>query len=813
MNEDTIEFEDDSVSFDEVQQDREEESILSKAGRAVLYVFLALFPLWFLPTTIAPVEFNKGYFAAVALLVSFMLTLGGILQEGRIYFVRSRFFSFSLLFIFTWLVASLFSASPLRSLWGTGFEATTFASVLFFGIILFLLPLALRDSRQLQKAFWCIMISLIASVLFFFVQSIWGLDVFRWAFAQERSFHPFGSWSSVSVLFGLGVALLLPFFGSSMSWFGRVSQALFFVLLVGMVFSNFPQVWVGIGIVSLFFVALSLSQREQRSKVFAVSLFLLLFAVLFFLLNDAVGEYFKDRFGSFGRQLEAILLPSTTFDILKQTIASSPFIGAGPNNFGFMWERFKDPAVNTSIFWQVRFNVGGSTFMTLVTEGGLINALALVLLIGLFIWQGIRAIAEAGGEDMAFVRSSFSGALFLLVLWFLYPLSFALMVLTFIMIGFFFVSLRDEGVAPAMNINLFATRERGFVFSLLIIFLLVGGVGGLYYETIRYLGQVAFGRGIEIYNTKGSINTAELEIKKAYGFDTTQDRYFRAYAQLELLKIQRALNDKSLSNKERQERIAGSYNEALRAAKTAVEIGKNDPVNYRLRGQVYETAIPISGSEKDSISKLALADYEKARSLSPADASLLVDLARAHLTIANVTAAEGGGSSSRAIVAAEYAKAIDFLTQAVALKPDYSEAHFTLAQLYVSQNEIDKAIKSTLETLQLQRDDIGVLFQLGLLYYQKGELAQSRVAFERAIEKNPNYSNAKYFLGLIYDRERRAADSLRIFEEIAVLNPDNQEVKNIIKALQEGKKASDALAVPPPEARKEAPLKEKEPAR
>ena len=144
MNQESIDFEDDIVSVDSIIEaeeseiiDIQEESILSKAGRLLFYGFLLLFPLWFLPTALGPVELNKTYFGIVVLLASLMLALGGMLQEGRFRFLSSRFYFMYFLFALAWLLSALFSTSPLSSLWGFSGESVTFADVFLAGIALF----------------------------------------------------------------------------------------------------------------------------------------------------------------------------------------------------------------------------------------------------------------------------------------------------------------------------------------------------------------------------------------------------------------------------------------------------------------------------------------------------------------------------------------------------------------------------------------------------------------------------------------------------------------------------------------------------
>ena len=803
---DSIEFEDDIVSVEEtIEVDSEDklESPLTKAARAVFYVTCLLFPVWFLPATIDPVDLNKASFISIATLVMLLFALGGLLQEGRIRTVRSRIFSMMFFVLAVWFLSSLFSQSLAQSFWGFGGESTSFVHMLVLGVLFFLVPLLVRNESQIRRALGFISTSLLLAFIFFFVQSVVGKDLFNWEFAKIRSFHPFGSWNALAIFFGFGAALTLPFFGAreKMKWF---YCAIFCFLLVGILFTNFSVIWGILATVALLFVALTLSRREQNSALFAVSLVTLLVSILFVLLNVPLATYFQ-AFEGFGRLQEIVPSYSNTLEGVKRALSDSPLLGEGPNTYGLLWEQMKPESINSTIFWQTRFASGFNTIFTLAAEVGVVGLLAIVVLIGLFVWHGTRAIGFMGDIESTSVRATFAGALFLAVALFFYPFSFALWTIFFITVGLLFAALGEHGALPVRETSFFETRERGFLFSLLLIFLLVGGVIWTYFETTRYLALVAYSRGIDTFNTDESVNGSLEHIRRAITLDPYQDRYYRTYAQLENIKMSRAISQGTdISQEERVERFRAAYTEAKARAEAAIALGKKDSQNYRVLGQIYELAIPFD----ETVANLAIKNYETARELAPVDPLLLMDLARTYLALSDITILRGGGTASRKVAAEKQDKAIDYLLRVTELKPDLAQARFTLSQLYFARNQIDQAIGQAEATVLLTPDNIGSLFQLGFLYYQRGSFERARPVFERAVVISPNYSNARYFLGLIYDRDGRANDSLTQFEEILRLNPDNAEVARIVDALKAGKKATSVLDQPPPEKRKDAPLGE-----
>jgi tetratricopeptide (TPR) repeat protein len=328
----------------------------------------------------------------------------------------------------------------------------------------------------------------------------------------------------------------------------------------------------------------------------------------------------------------------------------------------------------------------------------------------------------------------------------------------------------------------------------------------VYFQTVRYLGSVAFARGVDTFNREGAVNGALTDIRNAIALDRYQDRYYRTAAQLQYVKMSRVLAQQGAEREKQFEEFRIAYNDGRIAAELARDYGKKDALNYRTLGQIFELAIPV----EESISKSAIENYETALALSPNDPTIYVDLARTYLALSDITILRGGGSTSRKIAGEYQDKAIKYLTDATSLKQDYAQAHFTLSRLYLDRNQLDEAIKRGEVTVTLAPDNVGALFQLGFLYYQKEGFDAAERMLSRVVQLSPNYSNARYFLGLIYDRKGKAPEALKEFEAIADLNPDNAEVKTIIEALRAGKKASDVLGQPPPEKRKGTPLPEEE---
>ena len=104
-----------------------------------------------------------------------------------------------------------------------------------------------------------------------------------------------------------------------------------------------------------------------------------------------------------------------------------------------------------------------------------------------------------------------------------------------------------------------------------------------------------------------------------------------------------------------------------------------------------------------------------------------------------------------------YEKSINFLTNAVKLDPNYTEARNNLARTYIETKNFDKAKKLLLVVINdlTFRTPEKAHDYLGLLYLKQGNLSESIVEFRKAIELNNKYCPAWYNYAMAqYDNKK-----------------------------------------------------------
>ncbi|MEK7081735.1 MAG: tetratricopeptide repeat protein, partial [Patescibacteria group bacterium] len=151
------------------------------------------------------------------------------------------------------------------------------------------------------------------------------------------------------------------------------------------------------------------------------------------------------------------------------------------------------------------------------------------------------------------------------------------------------------------------------------------------------------------------------------------------------------------------------------------------------------------------------------------------------------------------------------ISQALQLKPDYTEAIFLSAQIDANEGNLSEAIKSVEKIAQIAPNDPTIFFQLGLLNYNNKNYKKAAEALERAVALLPDYANARYFLGLSYYQIDKNNEAVKQFAEIQKANLDNQEIDLILKNLKAGRAPFTNVKPPAddkPESRPKPPIKE-----
>ena len=805
-------------------------------SRWSLLAMIGLAPIFFLPVTQLPVAVNKEIFVFGAILVALFAYLGRVLVEGKFRYPGHLLTSSLAVLIIAWFLSSFFSVNSLASFIGTWSSFDSFASIVLFSVLAYLVA-ASFDRRDLVMSV-LIFLGGLAVLGVFEILQFFRIFILPWSFAKTAVFSTVGTINELGLTFAFGLILGVGMLASLeiSSLLKKFLAASVLVFLINLLFINFIFIWIGaalsmIVLISFFSAGLKTMMNKESDhnsssmihdsdygqglqliyfrKAWLPTVILLL-AMLFIFIPSPLAQFVNVP-------PEVGLSHKATFNItLKNIKSSKALLGSGPNTFWHDYALNKPESINNTIFWSTNFSQGASVIATWLNTVGVLGVLAILFLIAVFFWTGLKTGAlkqSTRSITNVLAQASFVGVFFMFVMWFLYNTNFTNMALTFWGIGLFLASSlyfsheSGETQKRFKEIALFTSPQKTFLLSLLVVALMTASVAAVYGEVKRYGGEYYFSKALEANAARNTTVTID-NLTKAINFWGYDERYWQSLGQATFVQLNALFAEKNITQEVLRARFQSITSSAIQAAKKAGELNPINPFNSMLLGSIYENIVPLGVA---SAGDFSIQSYSKAISLDPKNPANYVAVARVYVAQADLIDAQMriSGASNDLIQQRDaiFAKAELHLVKALELKNDFTPARFLLVQVFDREGKIVDAINRAFEIAQFNPDDVGSLFQLGFLYYKNGQFSESRIVLERAVGISPNYSNARYFLGLIYDRQGDRDSAIIQFVQIENLNPDNAEVKQILANLRAKKEALFGI-VPPPQQRTEAPVRE-----
>ncbi len=743
------------------------------------YAFLAgivLALVLVIPTAWFPFQLAKvAVFALFALAAVVLFVCGRGMRE-----VVSARGLFGVLLVallpLAYLISAYFSIDRSVAFTGFGVESDTvlFVVLLFLTFaIAFALFRTLRTVRTLLSVvFW----SLIAAVIFQFVSIVFGSAAIPLATFADRSVNLIGKWNDLGIIGGLLAMLLLvrvELQTVSNAWrivVGLVLAAL--ALLLGII--NFSLVW---GLVLGFAVVISivhlLMQRGGEGTVFShlakrlpwFAIASALVSILFLFFGASLNTNLTNLFPV--SSLEVRPSYSSTLTIIDAARAGSlgrTLVGTGPNTFGQEWLLHKPAEVNQSAFWSLDFNVGFSALVTALGTVGLLGALMWLIPILLILAALVRVVrlGVLTREDNIVAATLSVTSLFLLSTIFLYVPSQNIIILAFALAGATFGFLWRQGQSAALPEE--DTTRFGMYSTLaaIIVVVVLAAYAGVATNR-RLIAEAYTGYGTEQLSN-GDASGALQSGAFAQTVDPNGDT-LRLLVSAYSTQLQTIAASTSTSP-DLQKQFTTTVQSAITASQQAEKL---NPADYRptlLLAQIYDF---LSTLKVQAAAQTALNTYQQAAAEDPTNPTIPLDIAR--------LAANQGNQQITTT----------FLTQALTLKPNYTDAILLVVQLDVANKDIPNAIKAATAAAQTAPGVAPIWFELGLLYYSSGDATHAAQALQQAVTIEPDYANAKYFLGLSDYILKDNADAIKQFQDLAASNPGNTEVTLILSNLQAGK--------------------------
>ena len=764
-----------------------------KIAKISIYLLVFLVPIFFLPWTLNPLDFNKQILFLLLIFVALISWILKILASGK-FEINLSFLNIPvLIFLLVYGLSTIFSLSSYGSFWGWPLNISAgFLTLLFFVFLYFIITNLLTKKREI---FWLLFVLILSgfSVAIFTILQFFSKFILPWDFTKSISFNSIGTIYSLSLFLAalLPLIIVLALMTKKLVRFFLFLVAI--IILVNLVLINFGTAWIVlVGETAILFVFGILNLKTTGSQIVPLSMTLLVIALFFIILRFTLPGF---------PQLPPEILPSqkTEINIAKNSLLAKPVFGTGPGTFVYDYSKFKPKDINQTVFWNVRFGAGASEILDKVITTGVLGILSFLFILGSFFWMGFKHLKEkspATKDDSAWflglgIVSSFFG---IFLGQFLYPWNFSLTLIFWLMLSGLVALDRRKIKAWEMQ----SSSKVSVGASLVLVLVLIFGIGILLVGAQKYYAEVKYFTGLQAFGANNP-DLAIQNLEKAINFNPNLDIYWRDVSQLYLVKLNNLLRQKDLP----QETIAAQAQNlivlAVNSTKQATDLEPENVANWNIRGFTYWNIIGILPGAED----WALNSYQRAAELEPTNPYIFTEIGRTYLSKSDLAVQEKKE--------AEQKVNLDLASQnfqkALVLKSDYAPAQFLQAMVYVREGKTKEAIAKLEETKGIAPLDAGLAFQLGVLYYNDNQLDKAKGELERALRLDENYSNASYFLGLVYDKGGNKQAAISQFERVEKLNPDNEEVKKILSNLRTGKTALEGISPTQP------PIEEKPPER
>ena len=616
---------------------RESSRWLLRLIKGILLVAVFAVPLLYLPFTPDALLAKVVLIELTAVMAGALWLLRGLIAK-RLEYARTPLNVAFLTLAAVGVLATALSASPWTSFWGSDVTGEKTATLIAM-IVLSVLAAAtfgrrdlIRTSVVLLSSFFLLGLHTLLTIL----GGRLGLELPAWlAINPVGTVNALGLTLALGFTFGLGLALtavtsagrrLLP---RSVMLLAVVACLTIFPALV---LIGFQTAWLGIGVVMVLMVAANFFRWWRRGDgvreygLGAVAVGLAFFLVL-------VSAFFGFwRVGMLANVYQAPLEVSPSFLATVTTgaeVLREPRpLGVGPGNFIIAYNAHRDPVLNSTLFWQVRFNHGFSFLSTLVSTTGAVGLAAFIgflILVLVLIGRGFWAARESNPYRWALV----AGAIFVALEWFLYASNVVLSFLFFLFLGMLSALDREEALGGVLasgeaagKLSWWRVRRRvvsletpavSFLASLVIVFLTAFSLVSLYGLSALYAAEIYFRRGVEALGRGDSIGSIEGALGRAVTLNPTNDSYYQARVQATITAIQQLLVQAAAApTPEIANEFRARFASGVDAGRTATRLSPRNPQGWFLLGQLYELVMPFEDPAARGAGREALNAYGRA---------------------------------------------------------------------------------------------------------------------------------------------------------------------------------------------------------
>lgn len=735
---------------------------LEKTTNFIVKAAIFALPLFFLPWTSEYFEFNKQFFLWLAMPLALFLWLANQAVRGRIKIKINPLNFPVIIFLGFSFVSAALSLDSFSSFFGSyGRFSDSWLGLLSLAILYFLLiNSGLADGAGkifvlLKLLFYSASISAITAFLAFFGAIKW-LAPNSFDILSSQSFNPSGG-SLLSLSVFLSVMSVMPagfLFSGNLKKSDRIvfgSGLILFLSVLAIV--NFHLSWIiaasgSCGLIIFKFLEQGLNFKKILNYYLMIPA-AIIFAAVFFLL---VPETSPAKIILGGKLPEEVLLDhKTSFLIAEKAIAENPILGSGPASFARGFSLYRPADFNMDEYWQIRFDKSSSQFLEILSALGIPALLSYFLIISIIVYINIVLLAKYFKNRDLFLCSADYG---------LISVVFTVFILLFLSQMFFYVNtvlnfcfwlFAALAICFWQDKNRFLFKEKIINLDKSVLFSKFLSLA-LFFSLFLWIALAAFEIKFfiaELYASSspnreaGLLKAVKLNPYRA-NYNISLAKFYLNGARAEATKPDGAKNVNFIHLNISKSIECGQA--AVAAAPYSIQAQESSGMIYRDASRL------VLGSEI-----WAERFFNSAFSLEPTNPVLAAELAMACLNNNNAAEAE------------------KYFIKSAELKPDYYQAKFGLAKVYL-KNKKDSQAFNLLNELASEIYDEEIIYELGRFYYNHGETDKAIDRFKLVLSSFPKHSNSLYGLGIAYEAKGDIKEALKYYEKVLELNQRNEDI-------------------------------------
>lgn len=734
---------------------------MEKIIKYFFYFFIFVLLLFFLPIFInfsGIDNYHKSFllfiFAPLLFFISVFRRCEGKLKIGILDFLV-------LIFLFFSFISAFFGLDSFSSFFG-GYAYFGTPLITLFSLVFFYFLVKGFTERDDLRRILKILISSFGVIVVFLVFILYGVSETLVKYLEFSQ----GTFEDIAMLIAIFDVLLLTILvlGKKENIFYKYPQsflvkALLFISFLFLMFINFLPAWwcflFGLILISIVdlgdFLNIKNISGFKKYKNFHI-LFNHRTLILFFTIISFI--FIAFNYYSHGTNLttekvvrKLQLDVGNSFDLSRDVRGKELFLGAGQENFKYVFSKLRSAEINNSFFWHLRFNRPASYVIDVFISTGILGLFSYFLIFIVWGFFAIRFLKNKKGDLFLFFVS---GILFLVLFLgqFIYSANINLLFLFWL---FFAINVQQLQVSNHKHGILFFIKKHQigilridyfkiFIFIAVFVWFVLFGYVLKYYIA-------------DVYAHSGK----EDGIKKAIILNSNRYQY---YSDLSKLYLSRALEMLAVGGADGMEGAGRYFQSSILYAGRALEIAPFFVAPYETMAIIYRQIGEYSSDYKS----LSADMFKKASEFEPTNPIIFMEL-------------------GKLLMNTDPREAVVVLERAYELKKDHFQIRFNLAKSYIN-TEKEKDALILLDGLLSEREDVDVYYELGRANYNMEEYQKAIDNFNQVISLSPIHANALYSLGLSYEQLGQTGEALYFFKKVEHLVPENEDIKNKIIELE-----------------------------